>query len=751
MAEFTPSDPSGVRRSVLILAIILLGFPELRTGVAQEAAQERPFQRVIVLGFDGADPGLLARYMGEGELPGFKALSEKGCFLPLKTTTPAQSPVSWSTILTGLNPGKTGIFGFLTLKKGEPTLDYALTGWKEHPLPSSAWRVFMLIGIGVIVGLLLWALLRMVGLRGKIAVVCGLIAGGFVSVACGYFLFQLVPRRVPALVPVRQGTPFYELLAPQGLRSVVLEAPMDSPPPSVDGLRMLCGLGVPDITGADASWAVYTSEILPISRTPTGGRVVLLESLEGRNEVEIPGPPDPFVMDELRRLRENAGQTFEDGEKRTRLEAKQNTGVTIGILWKPGEPRVQLEIPGNPLVTLEQGAWSPFVPLSFPVNALITYRGLARFYLVKADSEVLIYQEPIGWDPRHPNPQVPLSSPPEYVKELARKENVGLFETMGWACATNPLKDRVIDERVFVEDVMEGMRRREAMLRYELEKKDWRCLFAVFTGLDRIQHMLWRHLDEKHPTHKPSEAGQGREALLGMYKAMDRIVDLVCKYYLDEDTALLVLSDHGFASFRWGVNLNTWLKQEGYLAVKPGSRGASRFEAPFSTIDWSQTRAVACGLGQIHINVKCGENDVRGIVLPEERSALVVEIANKLKELKHEGKKIVRRVDVRDRVYQGPYLDRAPDLIPGFERGYRVSRDTIYGGVPPGIIEPNEGLWSGDHCSVSPDLVPGIFLSSLNVRGIEASGVDIAPTILSLLGVKMLVEFDGKPIGFGRK
>ena len=521
---------------------------------------------------------------------------------------------------------------------------------------------------------------------------------------------------------------------------------MDFPPPDTEGLRMLCGLGVPDIAGSDAAWAVYTSRILPVSRTSTGGRVVLLDSLEGVNEVEIPGPADPFVQDALRRLRSRGVQTYEDDEKYRRLEERRYTRIKMRIQWKPGEPRVRLDLPDLEPVTLEKGNWTPFLPLTFRVNSLIAFRGLVRFYLGRADSDMELYQEPVGWDPCHPSRKVPLSSPPDYVQVLARKENVGPFETAGWACATNALRDRMIDEKAFIEDVMGGMQRREAMLRMELEKKDWQCLFAVFTGVDRLQHMLWRHIDAAHPAHRPEEAGAGQEAMLRMYKALDRIVDLVSRYYLGEDTELIVLSDHGFTSYRWGVNLNTWLREKGYLAVKSGGVRPPSFAEPFPAVDWSRTRAFAFGLGQIRINVKRGKDDSHGIVPPEEYASLVREIADRLIQLKHEGKKVVHRVDVRDRAYSGPHLDRAPDILPGFVRGYRVSGATVYGGVPLRIFERNETLWSGDHCSVSPDLVPGILVTSLKLQGPRASGVDIAPTILSLLGVKSSQEFDGKAL-----
>jgi predicted AlkP superfamily phosphohydrolase/phosphomutase len=756
--EVAVRQHAAVRAALVAASILLLGVARIATAQAAspgDGASAGPVERLIVLGFDGADPALLEKYMAAGELPGFKALGERGVFRRLQSTSPAQSPVSWSSIITGLNPGKTGIFGFVQLddrRKGvPPRLRYTLTGWKDHPLPSTGNRIYMSVGAGLMLGLLIWVLVRIVGFRSRVAISSGLIAGGALAVASSYFLFALVPESLVATTRIRDGKPFYQILAEQGHPAVALEAPMDAPPPAVSGLRVLSGLGVPDIAGGDSSWAVYTSEVLPVRRTPTGGRVVLLESLEGRNDVELRGPPDPFVRVDLERLERMEVHDFEayrEHQSRvTELRRRLHTTVKLSIHWRPGDREVGLTLPGSETVTLSPGTWSDFLPVTFRAGALVAYRGLVRFHVDRADAQLRLYQEPIAWDPRFPNPQVPLSHPPGYVSLLAKQENVGLFETMGWACATNAFRDRMIGEKAFVEDVMDGMRRREAMLRHELEQKDWRCLFAVFTGVDRLQHMLWRHLDGQHPAHRAGDAASGKRALLDMYKAMDRIVSMVAEFYLNDRTALIVLSDHGFASYRWKVNLNTWLERQGYLVVKGNQRPTATFERPFPGIDWDRTRAFAYGLGQIRINLRGRDGAGASGVDPASYGALVTEIAERLMQLEHAGTRVVHRVDTRDAIYDGPHLEVAPDLLPGFVRGYRVSGATIYGEVPARVFEPNEALWSGDHCSVAPDLVPGIFLASMRLGQAEVRAVDIAPTLLALLGVDPASHgFDGRAL-----
>jgi predicted AlkP superfamily phosphohydrolase/phosphomutase len=104
---------------------------------------------------------------------------------------------------------------------------------------------------------------------------------------------------------------------------------------------------------------------------------------------------------------------------------------------------------------------------------------------------------------------------------------------------------------------------------------------------------------------------------------------------------------------------------------------------------------------------------------------------------------VVRKVYTRDELYHGPYFNEAPDLVVGFERGYRVSWQTSLGGIPPEIIEPNERRWSADHCSVDPAQVPGVLFSSRPITSKEARIIDLAPTVLARLGIPAPADMDG--------
>src|SRR5439155_1371871 len=130
-------------------------------------------------------------------------------------------------------------------------------------------------------------------------------------------------------------------------------------------------------------------------------------------------------------------------------------------------------------------------------------------------------------------------------------------------------------------------------------------------------------------------------------------------------------------------------------------------------VDWSKTRAYALALGQVYVNLQGRE---RLGVVPTGRAynELREGLVKKFGALRDPdtGEGVVRKVYTREELYRGPYFDEAPDLVVGFERGYRVSWQTSLGGIPPQVIEWNERRWSADHCSVDPGLVPGVLSSS---------------------------------------
>ena len=103
-------------------------------------------------------------------------------------------------------------------------------------------------------------------------------------------------------------------------------------------------------------------------------------------------------------------------------------------------------------------------------------------------------------------------------------------------------------------------------------------LVCVFDATDRIQHMFWRYTEPGHPAAAGRDGAEHRDAIQKLYQHNDALVGRVIERLRDGDV-LMVISDHGFSSFRRGVNLNSWLQREGYLVLKPGADGTRRMAA----------------------------------------------------------------------------------------------------------------------------------------------------------------------------
>jgi predicted AlkP superfamily phosphohydrolase/phosphomutase len=280
------------------------------------------------------------------------------------------------------------------------------------------------------------------------------------------------------------------------------------------------------------------------------------------------------------------------------------------------------------------------------------------------------------------------------------------------------------------------------MLFNALKKTKKGLVCCVFETPDSIQHMFWRYLDQDHPALDKSRAGMSAAAVEELYKRMDSMVGRVIEK-MDEKSALFILSDHGFKSFSRGVNLNSWLYLNGYLSLQQGRKVSDEW---FKDVDWEKTRAYGLGLAGIYINQKGRE--AKGTVRPgEETEALKNELKRKLGGLKDEEKKrtAINKVFDRNELPPGPYIDNCPDLIVGYNDGYRVSWDSVKGKVNNLVFEDNTKAWSGDHC-IDPRIVPGVFFSTKKINTANPSIVDIAPTALRLFGLEVPSHMDGRPL-----
>jgi predicted AlkP superfamily phosphohydrolase/phosphomutase len=316
------------------------------------------------------------------------------------------------------------------------------------------------------------------------------------------------------------------------------------------------------------------------------------------------------------------------------------------------------------------------------------------------------------------------------------------------------LNEAVIDEDAFLQQAHDIDDERQRMFFAALDRLRQGCLVCVFDATDRIQHMFWRYLEPGHPALRgrngAGQTGQAAVAAPGahagaiqhIYERNDALVGRVLDRMRDGDM-LMVLSDHGFTSFRRGVNLNAWLARHGYLALQDGASGTAEW---FEGVDWSRTRAYALGLSGLFLNI--AGREAQGMVHPgAEAAALKAELMAKLGGLVDDDTRDVAIVELFDtaKIYHGPYLDNAPDLVVGYNAGYRVSWDCATGIVAGPVFEDNTKAWSGDHC-VDPRLVPGVFFCSHGIDRDDPTLLDIAPTTLRLFGIEPPPYMEGRSL-----
>jgi predicted AlkP superfamily phosphohydrolase/phosphomutase len=244
--------------------------------------------------------------------------------------------------------------------------------------------------------------------------------------------------------------------------------------------------------------------------------------------------------------------------------------------------------------------------------------------------------------------------------------------------------------------------------------------------------MLWRLIDPKHPEYDAALAADYGSALSEFYRQIDQVLGEVMQR-VDDRTTVLVLSDHGFAPYNRSFNLNTWLLNHGYITLK--SEPNPDQSQAFANVDWNRTRAYGLGLNGLYLNLRGRERE--GVVEPgAQADALLNQIKDELLGVRDPQNNVasITRVDRASEVYQGPFAQQGPDLIVGYNRGYRAGWQTILGNFPANVFEDNSNPWSGDHC-MDYTLVPGVLLSNRPIDAANPALTDIAPTIFAEFGI----------------
>jgi predicted AlkP superfamily phosphohydrolase/phosphomutase len=369
---------------------------------------------------------------------------------------------------------------------------------------------------------------------------------------------------------------------------------------------------------------------------------------------------------------------------------------------------------------------------------LVSVHGAVRFYLRKVAPIFELYASPVNFDPTAP--LYPISTPQKYSSELEAR--LGPYYTSGMAEDHDGLINGRFDDEAFLNQCNLVMQERLGMLRYELQRFTEGFLFCLFDTPDRLQHMFWRYREADHPANMQYPLLSGIDPIGEHYQTCDAMVGEVLRH-VDDNTLLIILSDHGMGSFQRGLNLNTWLHDNGYLALKLGCKPGEENGDFFPNVDWDKTSAFSVGLGGIFLNQRGREE--RGILDQDEVTRVKAAITSGLTGLgdPQRGTEVVRSVVDTSQIYSGPYVSEAPDLFVNFANGYRVSWSTPLGGVPAGLFEDNTKKWSSDHV-IDPCLVPGVLFMNQPFNTQTPSLEDLAPTILAALGVPKLPIMQGR-------
>ena len=490
----------------------------------------------------------------------------------------------------------------------------------------------------------------------------------------------------PKAVNLRRGVPVWELLAAAGKSTTVLRCPCTYPPDLVRG-RLLSGLGVPDLRGGLGTATFYTSS--GAAKPRESEHVVCTQPAgDGIFTTHLIGPRNPKASGDVR--------------------------VDVTLKIDPQGRKVLLQSEGTPReLEIREGEWSNWLRVKFKVGLLQSIRGMVRFYLISCEPELALYASPVNFDPH--SPPFAISDPPEYAGELSQR--IGLYYTTGMVEDHAGLNNERISEEVFLDQCAIVWREREAMMLRELESLDEGFFYCLFDTPDRVQHMFWRYTEPDHPANRGvAPSADFAQVIDDCYRRCDAVVGKALELS-NEETLLIALSDHGFNSFRRGVHLNTWLYDHGWLALHDGVSPGEGAGDLLRHVDWGRTRAYALGLGGIYLNVKGREE--QGIVLPAETDAIKATLIQGLSGLPDpdcQNALAIRRAHPREAVYQGPYLEEAPDILVDFAPGYRISWSSSMGSISESLFEDNVKKWSGDHI-IDPEHVPGVLFMNRPFRG----------------------------------
>jgi predicted AlkP superfamily phosphohydrolase/phosphomutase len=647
----------------------------------------RPNHRVLVVAFDGVDPLILKALVDAGRTPHLARLAQMGSFSRLRTSIPPHTPVAFSNIISGADASVHQIYDFIHRDANPPDPKAVVRPYfstAEATTPEHQRAIPM----------------------GK---------------------WQL-PLTGGETLLLRRGPAFWDYLIRAGIDTSIYYLPSNFPPGDPDGpgkFRCISGMGTPDLLGSYGEFTLFTPDAPRRGRTVDGGRFVYMSMRDHRGKAELPGPSD-FLR---------------------KPDSPLELSAPVEVVRDPKAPVAKISIAGQ-VVLLSEGEWSDWMRVEFHsqipggsalglLGAPTSIHGIARLLLKKVHPKLELYVSPVNIDPLSPINRI--STPKNFAPQLA--ERYGQFYTTGIPEDTKALTNKALSEDQFLEQSEIVVSERVRQYRGALQEFQRGCMFFYFGATDLVQHMFWRDRDPQHPGRVPQEVERYEKVVEDIYLGIDEQVGDALDALDPEDT-LIVMSDHGFTSFRRGFNLNSWLMENRFIKLSnPGSQGKAML---FGNTDWTGTRAYGVGLNGLYLNLKGRER--HGTVAESGQRQVLDELRNKLTEVRDaNGSQVIDRVDLVQDVFSGADPLVAPDLIVGYADGYRASWATVLGQMPRDVIEDNLDRWSGTHLT-APEVVPGMFVSNRQVVIDNPSISDIAPTILREFGLEVPSQMTGRPM-----
>ncbi|MEJ2745059.1 MAG: alkaline phosphatase family protein, partial [bacterium] len=484
----------------------------------------------------------------------------------------------------------------------------------------------------------------------------------------------IMPLSSGSVVLKREGKAFWEYLSDKGIPSVVFRIPSNFPPVECDA-KSVSGMGTPDLMGTYGIYQYFTTCASDIPKDPSGAEFTRVRCVGDVVKSSIAGPRNSYK--------------------------KGSPKITIDFtaLLDREQRMARIDLPKQRIL-LSQGEWSDWIVLDFPTLPLLSpVKGICRFYLKEVSPHFRLYVTPINIDPKRP--ALPIDMPKGYAKGIA--DDVGYFYTQGMPENTKTLTNDTFTTDEFYTQFRMVLEENHRLFDYLFSKFTKGFFFYYYSSTDLGTHIFWHLRDENHPMYDAAARERLGDVIESTYEEMDKTVAKVLAR-LDDRTTLIVMSDHGFGPYYKAFSLNTWLLQNGYLTLGDGATTGSLFK----NVDWGRTRAYALGLNSLYLNLSGRERS--GVVSPgAEADALLKEIKQKLERVTdpENGAKVVKHAHVAIDIYSGEYVGAAPDIIVGYDWGYRTSWESALGDVVSELISTSKDKWSGDHCGAT-GVVPGI-------------------------------------------